>query len=326
MQEPYNEGLAPHIGPESCGGCGDAMAEALTGGSAGCLSSSEIIQTRVPTLWSEGEGNMSMGAPEESDCVIVPKIRANKGGAIPAESEEERAWTKRNAWDEAAPRTQSRVGALSRLSRVRQRAEADRQATFNNLFSHLTLELLHDSFYELKRKAAPGIDGITWAAYEPTVPVSIPDLHERLHNGRYRAQPVKRSCLIPFSKLEACLRRRIKDPRMLRLIRKWLKTGWIEEGTRHSSTRGTPQGAVISPLLANVYLHSVLDEWVQWWRTYQARGEVLADAPLIEERRGMAAQCPGWTPELLRGTREYAPGERVLLCRHQALATRYPTT
>lgn len=80
---------------------------------------------------------------------------------------------------------------------------------------------------------------------------------------------------IPFSKLEHCLRRRVTDPRMLRLIRKWLKTGWIEEGTRHSADRGTPQGAVISPLLANIYLHSVLDEWVQWWRTYQARGEVL---------------------------------------------------
>ena len=61
MQEPYNEGVAPHIGPEPCGGCGDAMAEALTGGSAGRLLSSEIIQIRVPTLWSAGEGNTSMG-------------------------------------------------------------------------------------------------------------------------------------------------------------------------------------------------------------------------------------------------------------------------
>lgn len=68
---------------------------------------------------------------------------------------------------------------------------------------------------------------------------------------------------------------RISDPRMLRLVRKWLKTGWIEDGIRHRAVRGTPQGAVISPLLANICLHSVLDEWTQWWRRYQARGEVV---------------------------------------------------
>ncbi len=56
MQEPHNEGLAPTVGPESCGGRGVAMAEALTGESAGRLSSSEITQIRVPTLWSDGEG------------------------------------------------------------------------------------------------------------------------------------------------------------------------------------------------------------------------------------------------------------------------------
>jgi len=80
---------------------------------------------------------------------------------------------------------------------------------------------------------------------------------------------------IPFAQLEGCLRRRIADPRLLRLLRKWLKTGWIEDGTRHRAECGTPQGAVISPLLANVYLHSVLDEWAQWWRSYPARGQVV---------------------------------------------------
>lgn len=69
--------------------------------------------------------------------------------------------------------------------------------------------------------------------------------------------------------------RRVADPRMLRLIRKWLRAG-ISEGGEWSKTEvGTPQGAVISPLLSNIYLHYVLDGWVSQWRKSQARGEVI---------------------------------------------------
>lgn len=57
------------------------------------------------------------------------------------------------------------------------------------------------------------------------------------------------------------LEHRIADRRILRLICKWLKAGVIEDGCRIESERGTPQGAVISPLLANIYLHYVLDLW-----------------------------------------------------------------
>jgi group II intron reverse transcriptase/maturase len=71
------------------------------------------------------------------------------------------------------------------------------------------------------------------------------------------------------------LQKRISDPRMLRLLTKWLKCGWIEDGKRHPQERGTPQGSVISPLLANVYLHYVLDTWVHWWRATQASGNVI---------------------------------------------------
>ena len=62
---------------------------------------------------------------------------------------------------------------------------------------------------------------------------------------------------------------------MLRLIRKWLKAGVIEDGKRSASETGTPQGASISPLLANIYLHYVLDLWVQQWRRRHARGDVI---------------------------------------------------
>jgi group II intron reverse transcriptase/maturase len=62
------------------------------------------------------------------------------------------------------------------------------------------------------------------------------------------------------------LEHRIADKRILRLIRKWLKAGVIEDGRRVASERGCPQGAVISPLLSNIYLHYVLDTWAHHWR------------------------------------------------------------
>ena len=71
------------------------------------------------------------------------------------------------------------------------------------------------------------------------------------------------------------LEHRIADRRMLGLIRKWLKVGVMEDGRRAASLRGTPQGAVVSPLLANIYLHYVLDLWTKQWRQRQARGNVI---------------------------------------------------
>jgi len=67
---------------------------------------------------------------------------------------------------------------------------------------------------------------------------------------------------------------RIADPRVLRLIRKWLRAGVSEDGQWTKTTKGTPQGAVISPILANVYLHYVFDRWVQQWRRRHAKGDV----------------------------------------------------
>lgn len=67
---------------------------------------------------------------------------------------------------------------------------------------------------------------------------------------------------------------RIGDPRVLRLIRKWLKAGVMEDGVQLPTEEGTPQGAVISPLLANIYLHYVFDLWAQRWRRH-ATGRVI---------------------------------------------------
>ena len=71
------------------------------------------------------------------------------------------------------------------------------------------------------------------------------------------------------------LEHRIADDRMLRLIRKWLTAGVIEDGARTVSQVGTPQGAVISPLLANIYLHYVFDLWTHRWRRHEADGDVI---------------------------------------------------
>jgi group II intron reverse transcriptase/maturase len=68
---------------------------------------------------------------------------------------------------------------------------------------------------------------------------------------------------------------RIADKRMLRLIKKWLKAGVIEDGERSETTEGTPQGASASPLLANVYLHYVFDRWARRWRKQQANGDMI---------------------------------------------------
>jgi len=71
------------------------------------------------------------------------------------------------------------------------------------------------------------------------------------------------------------LEHRIGDRRILRLIRKWLRAGVSEEGEWSRTTVGTPQGAVISPLLANVFLHYVFDLWIRWWRKHHCRGAVV---------------------------------------------------
>jgi RNA-directed DNA polymerase len=68
---------------------------------------------------------------------------------------------------------------------------------------------------------------------------------------------------------------RIADQRVVRLIRKWLNAGVLEEGRWKSSEEGTPQGGSASPLMANIFLHYVFDLWVHQWRKTKARGDVI---------------------------------------------------
>src|SRR6185295_1496445 len=103
------------------------------------------------------------------------------------------------------------------------------------------------------------------------------------------------------------LNHRIGDPRILRLIRKWLNAGVLEDGAVSVGETGTGQGSVISPLLANVYLHYVFDLWAERWRRREARGDMIIvryadDVRHITrrwipfaERRGLEDMTPGPT-------------------------------
>jgi RNA-directed DNA polymerase len=75
--------------------------------------------------------------------------------------------------------------------------------------------------------------------------------------------------------LEKFLEHRIADRRVLWLIRKWLTAGVVEDGSWAQTAEGAPQGSSVSPLLANVYLHYVFDQWVDWWRRRHAHGDVI---------------------------------------------------
>jgi len=81
--------------------------------------------------------------------------------------------------------------------------------------------------------------------------------------------------MIDHEWMERFLKHRIADRRLIRIIRKWLRAGVSEEGEWSPTKTGTPQGAVISPLLANIFLHYVLDLWVLKWRKRHAKGDVI---------------------------------------------------
>jgi len=296
-----------------------------------------------------------MHVSRESDDSIVPEKRANKAGSkAAAESVEGRGSTKGNATRTLlAPDSEPGKRGMG-LWGVREAAKRDKKMQFTALLHHISPEMLRDSYFELKRSAAPGIDGVTWHAYGQDLEERIDNLLGRVHRGTYRAKPSKRAWIpkadghqrpLGIAALEdkivqqavktvleaiyevdflgfsygfrpgrSChnaldalhvgiehhkvnwvldadirgffdnidhewmlrfLKHRIADRRILRLIQKWLTAGVSEDGQWSRTTVGTPQGSVISPLLANVFLHYVLDLWANQWRERHARGSVI---------------------------------------------------
>jgi len=213
---------------------------------------------------------------------------------------------------------------------------------FTSLNHHLDLDALREAYFQLRKDAAAGIDGVTWHEYGKDLEANLRALLDRARSGRYRAPPVRRvripkegkpgetrplgiptvedkvlqravatlleavyeqdflDCSYgfrpgrsPHQALEALWRpamdfgggwvvegdirkcfdtldhgvlreflgRRIGDGVLLRLVGKWLNAGVLEDGAVTHPAEGTPQGGAISPLLANVFLHHVLDDW-----------------------------------------------------------------
>ena len=242
------------------------------------------------------------------------------------------------------------------LDRIRQVARQRKEEKFTSLHHHLSIPMLRTAFFELKREAAPGVDGLTWQDYEADLDRRVEDLHSRVHRGAYRAQPSRRRYIpkadgrqrplavaaledkivqratvavlnaiyeedfVGFSYgfrpkrsqhdaldslivgitstkvnyildadirsffdevsqewLIRFLKHRIGDPRIIRLVQKWLKAGILEDGVVTVSEKGTGQGSVASPLLANVYLHYVFDRWAARWRRREAMGDIRHD-------------------------------------------------
>ena len=107
-----------------------------------------------------------MSGSRKSDNNIVPEKPANNEVKTFAEQVEGRALTEGNTMNTAAVHTQGRVPASTGLDGVRKRAQQDKAARFNNLFHHITVELLTNSFYGLKKNAAAGVDEVTWHKYK----------------------------------------------------------------------------------------------------------------------------------------------------------------
>jgi retron-type reverse transcriptase len=90
------------------------------------------------------------------------------------------------------PPTQRGKRMSQGLDGVRKAAKEREQERFTALLHHLSLDLLRDSFYALKRQASPGVDGLNWQEYETGLEERLADLHGRVHRGAYRAQPSRR--------------------------------------------------------------------------------------------------------------------------------------
>jgi group II intron reverse transcriptase/maturase len=247
-------------------------------------------------------------------------------------------------------------GVSRTLSALGTKAGKEPEHRFRGLARLLDRQLLGEAFRMLKRKAAPGIDGVVHAEYAENLDENLLALESRLKEGKYRARPVRRRWIakagsskmrplgIPVLEdkivqqavrmilepiwendfvdesigyrpgrsprkatqelgealhdgkhrwvveadirgffdhinhdwLVRMLERRVADRGLIRIIRKWLKAGVMEELHHWSpSTEGTPQGGIISPLLGNIYLHFVQDLWIKKVVAKRSQGSVL---------------------------------------------------
>ena len=122
----------------------------------------------------------------------TPMKAANKGAKAPAELPEGRASTKGNSQDQNTYRTQGRVSVSQAVERIRQAATRKPQEKLTALLHHITTDALRCAFYDLKKTASAGVDGLVWTGYEDGLEERLLDLHGRVHSGAYRALPSRR--------------------------------------------------------------------------------------------------------------------------------------
>jgi RNA-directed DNA polymerase len=133
-----------------------------------------------------------MNGQEKSDLAIVagkPTNEAERSGPEPVEP---RAGTEGNAIQQSTRRAQDRTSVSQALERIRQAARRNKKEKFTALLHHISVELLEAAFFELRKDAAPGIDGVTWRNYEADLDRNLADLHARVQRGAYRATPSRR--------------------------------------------------------------------------------------------------------------------------------------
>jgi group II intron reverse transcriptase/maturase len=161
---------------------------------------------------------------------------------------------------------------------------------------------MHQAYRNINKKASAGIDGVEYEEFEEKLEDNLVEIVNKLKSGKYRAPAVKRTNIpkgdgktrpigiptladkvmqravtmvldvdikgyfdnIDHGHLRSFLDLRVNDGVIRRAIDKWLKAGVMEEGVLSYPGIGTPQGGVISPLLANIYLHEILDKWFEW--------------------------------------------------------------
>src|SRR3989442_6834755 len=138
-------------------------------------------------------GKSLMHGGGESYSGVVPAKQPNKGGRPSAEVVEERPLAKENADQSNQCRTQRRESGTNGLERVREVAKKNGEVRFTALLHHVTVDLLRDSYHSLKKKAAPGVDGVTCREYGEGLEARLSDLHGRIHQGAYRALPSRRT-------------------------------------------------------------------------------------------------------------------------------------
>jgi RNA-directed DNA polymerase len=133
-----------------------------------------------------------MHGKEQSDSPIVPRKPVNKAAQAVAESAEGSGGTKRNADLQSTDRTQSRDAVSQAQGRIRDAVNRNKKERLTALLHHVDVDCLRRAFFSLKKRAAPGVDGVTWDQYAERLEGNLEDLHARVHAGTYRALPSRR--------------------------------------------------------------------------------------------------------------------------------------